>query len=686
MKYTVTLNTNLPEPNETMSTVVTHPFKKIALAALGCIVAVSITACIEEIDIDYDPNADNLIPPTVSINDITVIEGNTELNEDGTEPDDPKKFKAEFTVSIDFPVRNKTDSLVVDYTTVDGTAKAGDNDYRPRNGQIFFFPGRNVTNKDGTQSFQEGKTEKKITIVIYGDNEAEANEYFDIKLSIAASSKGLEGKMTGRATIKNDDGYAIRVNNRAITEGNDGSKELEFDILLNDKFDERITVDYRTEDGTATVADNDYSPVSGEISFYPGELKKRVAVSIHGDNKSEFNETFTLKLSNISNSEVAARSKRLTATGTIISDDDSSALNDTGITKIASNKARDVFKYFDTLDPAKICTEQQIEDNDKTCEAETLESTLELFPGQDSLYGRDASQNDDSDGHAGFSFTKLDMDGKPLSANADEWYCVKDNVTGLIWENKSAYRDLQYHKAEYTWYDPTAASGSEGSKSLAECDYNGCDTHAYINAINAMEQPLCGIKQWRLPTRRALLSIVNYGTSHTAIDRDYFPYPLVARREPPRNYWTQSQSPSREFIEYIVRIEGSAADHAALAKEIVVMQQDRSRITNLIKDMIIVESQFMDNSSAESAFIADTKEEALQRYVTALIDATPKNRDTAENEESAIDVLRRTIKSQRVITISDKAWIIDFMKGDTLAVKKDTKQFVRLVYSETTGE
>ena len=52
-----------------------------------------------------------------------------------------------------------------------------------------------------------------------------------------------------------------------------------------------------------------------------------------------------------------------------------------------------------------------------TCSDENtngLSCPVSGYPGQDGEHGRDVTHNDDSDGHAGFSFTKLDANGNPL--------------------------------------------------------------------------------------------------------------------------------------------------------------------------------------------------------------------------------------------------------------------------------
>ena len=91
------------------------------------------------------------------------------------------------------------------------------------------------------------------------------------------------------------------------------------------------------------------------------------------------------------------------------------------------------------------------------------------YPGQDASHGRDATQDNDADGHAGFSFTKLDANGKALAASAATWSCVRDNVTGLIWEAKTDDGGLRDKDWTYTWYNPDPATngGSAGLRRTA---------------------------------------------------------------------------------------------------------------------------------------------------------------------------------------------------------------------------
>lgn len=148
------------------------------------------------------------------------------------------------------------------------------------------------------------------------------------------------------------------------------------------------------------------------------------------------------------------------------------------------------------------------------------------YPGQDAEFGRDISNGDDSDGRVGFSFTKISSNGQPLLAAASAWDCVKDNVTGLMWENKTDDAGLHDKDWTYSWYQPdnTQNGGNVGLQNGGACgNTSSCDTFNYVLAVNATGW--CGFKDWRLPTDKELLSLIDLASGQNYVDRRYFPYP-----------------------------------------------------------------------------------------------------------------------------------------------------------------
>jgi len=142
-----------------------------------------------------------------------------------------------------------------------------------------------------------------------------------------------------------------------------------------------------------------------------------------------------------------------------------------------------------------------------------------VIHGQDGDYGRDVlAQNGDlikeGSGPVGFDLTKIDMQGNDLPEEAEIWRCLRDNVTGLIWEVKSNQNDvpkLQY-AFEYYWYDTDDGDVFTGSKPQpGSCGGIDCNTEAYVVAINALN--LCGINTWHIPTVHELHSVIDYGYS-----------------------------------------------------------------------------------------------------------------------------------------------------------------------------
>ncbi len=157
-------------------------------------------------------------------------------------------------------------------------------------------------------------------------------------------------------------------------------------------------------------------------------------------------------------------------------------------------------------------------------------------PGQDADFGRDKTfANDDLNGANGFQFTQLDASGNALATPSDNyfttpWSCVKDEHTGLIWEVKTI-TGLQASYNTYTWYNTDSLNnggnaGEEGDNTSCFQSLENCNTEAFINAVNALNdgQGLCGLNQWRLPRREELRSIIDYSiTSGPMTDTRFFP-------------------------------------------------------------------------------------------------------------------------------------------------------------------
>ncbi|TMM26129.1 MAG: hypothetical protein E6F95_00695, partial [Actinobacteria bacterium] len=78
-----------------------------------------------------------------------------------------------------------------------------------------------------------------------------------------------------------------------------------------------VTVDYTTNDGTATIASGDYDAASGTLTFTPGQTTKTLDVTVHGDAIYEADEHLTLDLSNASGATITDDS----GAGTITNDD-----------------------------------------------------------------------------------------------------------------------------------------------------------------------------------------------------------------------------------------------------------------------------------------------------------------------------------------------------------------------------
>lgn len=224
-------------------------------------------------------------PFTLSINDVTVAEGNS-----GTR-------LAVFTVTRS---GDTSAAVSVGYATANGTAAAG-SDYQATSGTLTFAP---------------GETSRTISVVIIGDRLAEPNETFFVNLSQTTSGAVVDGQ--GAGTIV-DDEPRVSISDVTRTEGKRGQTTLfTFTVTLSVAYDQAVTMSFRTVNNTAKTNDSDYVARTGTLTFAPGETTKTITIEVKGDNKKESDETFFLDLFGNSSNSLFSKSR---GTGTILNDD-----------------------------------------------------------------------------------------------------------------------------------------------------------------------------------------------------------------------------------------------------------------------------------------------------------------------------------------------------------------------------
>src|SRR4029434_8543742 len=110
----------------------------------------------------------------------------------------------------------------------------------------------------------------------------------------------------------------VSINNVALREGNGKSgTAFSFTVRLSAAYDQAVTVNYATVNGTA-AAGSDFTSKTGTVTFAPGETVKTITVAILGDKQREANETFFVDLFGPSDNAIIGVARGV---GTIFNDD-----------------------------------------------------------------------------------------------------------------------------------------------------------------------------------------------------------------------------------------------------------------------------------------------------------------------------------------------------------------------------
>ena len=208
---------------------------------------------------------------------------------------------AESAAAIMFEVKLSAGSprqVTVSYDTEDGTAKAGE-DY---------------TEANGTLTFAAMVELATISISLRDDRLDEEDETFTVRLSDPMYGRLGDTGITATGTIiDDDDPPSISIHDASAKES---AGAISFRVSLNAASGREVAVSYRTEDSTAKAGE-DYGATDGTLTIAAGRTAATIRVTLENDFLEEEEETFTVRLLDPVNAELADP----TATGTIIDDD-----------------------------------------------------------------------------------------------------------------------------------------------------------------------------------------------------------------------------------------------------------------------------------------------------------------------------------------------------------------------------
>ncbi|MCA9565170.1 MAG: hypothetical protein KC561_16850, partial [Myxococcales bacterium] len=208
--------------------------------------------------------------PTVSIDDVSVTEGNS-----GTTTQN-------FTVSLSGPSEFP---LTIPYVTQANTATAP----------------ADFGAADDSISVTPGTTQTTIGIQVVGDLLDEDDETYSVELGTLSDAVHFGyADSTGVGTILDDDplptltidGPAVRT----VAEGNSGTTEVLIGLTLSAPSGRQVEVAYETSSGSQPASGVDYESLDGTAVFAPGETQATITLIVIGDTEDETDESLDVDL------------------------------------------------------------------------------------------------------------------------------------------------------------------------------------------------------------------------------------------------------------------------------------------------------------------------------------------------------------------------------------------------------
>ncbi len=305
------------------------------------------------------------VPEGLSINDVTVTEGN---------PDGPDATIT-FTVTLSAP---ETQTVTVDYVVTPGSAGT----------PADYTGGGAFDGLAGTLTFNPGQTTQTIALDVTDDLVVESTESFTVTLSNATNA--VIADPVGIGTILDTDTPPppnLSINDAQATEGDpieqpeqqglpNPATFIVFTVTRSGDTSVTSTVQYTVNEGSA-LDPEDYNGalfdgLTGTLTFNSGDTSKTIKLDVTDDFAQEPTENFTVTLSNATNAVIVDP----LGVGTIFDNDDDAPTGGRTIASVDDDGLPDG-------NPASTLGDLAVPNDDGDNDESTFGGTLVHTPGLD---------------------------------------------------------------------------------------------------------------------------------------------------------------------------------------------------------------------------------------------------------------------------------------------------------------
>ena len=248
---------------------------------------------------------------------------------------------ATWTVTLTPPSLN---TVTVHWATQDGTALGG-TDYTATSGNLTFNP---------------GQTNKTLSVTVLANTtNFSSDRYFYVNLS-APTNAALQNNQAYTYLLNTNKAPTLSVNNTAVYKPLTGKTTASLNVTLSSASVNTVTVHYTTADNNGT-AGVDYTATNGTLTFAPGVVTNKVAVSVLGGTVTTGNKSFFVNLSAPTNATMSSSSglvniiddtivPYLSLNGTAVARPASGTVNDVFTATLSSPSANTVTAHYTTSD------------------------------------------------------------------------------------------------------------------------------------------------------------------------------------------------------------------------------------------------------------------------------------------------------------------------------------------------